>query len=38
VTVIDGNINTSRFGNDTTVDFQIKLAGTLVLHASDFIL
>ena len=37
VTVIDGNINT-RNGNDTTIDFQIKLAGTLVLHASDFIL
>ena len=37
VTVIDGNI-TTRNGNDTTVDFQIKLAGTLVLHASDFIL
>ena len=37
-TVIDGNINTSRNGTDTTVDFQIKLAGNLVLHASDFIL
>ena len=38
ITVIDGNINTARFGIDTTVDFQIKLAGTIVLHASDFIL
>ena len=37
VTVIDGNINTALFGNDNTVDFQIKLAGTLVLHASDFV-
>ena len=38
VTVIDANINTTRNGADTTLDFQIKLAGTLVLHASDFIL
>ena len=37
VTVIDGNINTARFGTDNTLDFQIKLAGTLVLHASDFV-
>ena len=36
VTVIDANIN--QRANDTTVDFQIKLAGTIVLHASDFIL
>ena len=37
ITVIDGNINTVRFGTDNTVDFQIKLAGTLVLHATDFV-
>ena len=37
VTVIDGNINTARNGTDNTVDFQIKLAGTLVLHATDFV-
>jgi hypothetical protein len=37
-TVIDGNINVAQFGIDNTVDFQIKLAGAITLHASDFIL
>lgn len=38
MTVIDGNINVAQFGIDNTVDFQIKLAGAITLHASDFIL